>query len=115
MRKRFNRVTVTDSYKSEPPAPKRFNEASFLNAAGPCWMALPLSERTTRTDTKVRLNDEQHSGVRLLKRPAATTQAEIDYAQRLHELIADMERPCEFFSSDYDALSYNPSAWGRQG
>jgi hypothetical protein len=52
-----------------------------------------------------------NGGVRLLHKPATTTQAERDYAQRLYDLIAEMERPRALFTSDYDPLSYNPSAW----
>jgi hypothetical protein len=60
------------------------------------------------------MSHTDNGGVRLLHKPATTTQAERGYAERLYELIAEMERPRECFSSDYDPLSYNTSAWDRQ-
>jgi hypothetical protein len=57
------------------------------------------------------MNKTDNGGVRLLHKPSATTQAERDYAQRLYELIAEMERPRSFYEHDYDPLSYNSSSW----
>jgi hypothetical protein len=54
--------------------------------------------------------DKDNGGVRLLHKPAITTQAEKDYAERIYRLIAEMEKPRALFTSDYDPLPYN-GAW----
>jgi hypothetical protein len=56
------------------------------------------------------MSTKHNGGVRLLRRPVTTTQAELDYAQRLYELIAEIERPRSHYSYEYDPLPYK-GAW----
>jgi hypothetical protein len=56
------------------------------------------------------MSNKYNSGVRLLKRPVTTTQAERDYAQRVFELAAELEKPRAFHSTEYDPIPYN-GAW----
>jgi hypothetical protein len=56
------------------------------------------------------MSTKDTGGVRLLKRPVTTTQEERDYAERLYELIAEIEKPRALFTSDYDPIPYN-GAW----